>query len=86
MIRKNIKLLIGLMIGIISVGGVYAVSNLNASSVTIDKNNMVTIESGVLHEAQTYLGIAYLDPTDLSIKCTVANSVSLAGTKIGCMK
>ena len=110
MIRKNIKLLIGIILGIISVGGVYAVNSLNASSITIDKSNMskvetntlqsaldylygqsektnmITIESGVLHETQTYLGIVYLDPTNLDTKCTAANSVSTTGTKTGCMK
>ena len=47
---------------------------------------MITIESGVKHLSQTYLGVAYLDPTDLTKKCTSANSVSTTGTKTGCMK
>ena len=120
MIRKNIKLLIGFVIGLlITTGGVYAVNNLNASSVTIDKsnmskvetntlqsaldylysqsekNNMVTIESGVKHLSQTYLGIAYLDPTNLNTKCSEADvkanrnndaNHTITGVKTGCMK
>ena len=111
MIRKNMKLIIGLMIGIIVSGfGVYAANSLSANSISIDKSkmskvennnlqsaldylydkssktNMITIESGVEHDYQTYLGIAYLDPTNLENKCTSANSVSLTGTKTGCMK
>ena len=111
MIRKNMKLIIGIVMGLIVSGfGVYAVNSLSAGSITIDKSNMskvetntlqsaldylydkssktnmITIESGVLHKSQTYLGVAYLDPTNLDNKCTSANSVSLAETKTGCMK
>ena len=50
------------------------------------KTNAITIESGVVHEYQTYLGIVYLDPTDLTKKCTAANSTSNVEQKIGCMK
>ena len=111
MIRKNMKLIIGIVMGIIVSGfGVYAANSLSASSISIDKskmskvensnlqsaldylysqsekNNLITIESGVLHKSQTYLGIVYLDPTNLENKCTAQNSVSETGTKTGCMK
>ena len=111
MIRKNMKLIIGLIIGIILPSVfVYAANSLSASSISIDKskmskietntlqsaidylysqsekNNLITIESGVLHKSQTYLGIVYLDPTNLENKCTAQNSVSATGTKTGCMK
>ena len=111
MIRKNMKLIIGLMIGIILPSMfAYAANSLSASSISIDKskmnkvensnlqsaldylygqsekNNLITIESGVLHKSQTYLGIVYLDPTNLDNKCTAQNSVSETGTKTGCMK
>ena len=111
MIRKNMKLIIGLIIGIILPSVfVYAANSLSASSISIDKSkmnkvensnlqsaldylygksektNMITIESGAKHETQTYLGIAYLDPTNLENKCTSENSVSTTGTKTGCMK
>ena len=111
MIRKNMKLIIGIVMGLIVSGfGVYAANSLSANSISIDKSkmnkvknnnlqsaldylysqsektNMITIESGIKHETQTYLGIAYLDPTNLENKCTSANSVSATGTKTGCMK
>ena len=111
MIRKNMKLRIGLIIGIILPSVfVYAANSLSANSISIDKSkmskvensnlqsaldylygqsektNIITIESGVLHKSQTYLGIVYLDPTNLENKCTSANSVSETGTKTGCMK
>lgn len=34
----------------------------------------------------TYKGIVYMDPTDLTKTCNQNNSVSLTGTKTGCMK
>ena len=34
----------------------------------------------------THQGIVYLDPTDLTKKCTASNSVSTTETKTGCMK
>ena len=111
MIRKNMKLIVGLIIGIILPSVfVYAANCLSAASISIDKskmsnvensnlqsaldylysqsekNNLITIESGVLHKSQTYLGIVYLDPTNLDNKCTAQNSVSETGTKTGCMK
>ena len=84
MIRKNMKLIVGIVMGIIVSGfGVYAANSLSASSISIsktnmskvpqenlqsaldylysqsEKNNLITIESGVLHKSQTYLGIVY---------------------------
>ena len=113
-IKKNSKLYVGVIAGIIvsiSIYGVYGASTLTASSINIDTtkmpnigvnknlndaldylydkaqiNNTITIESGVIHENQTYLGIVYLDPTDLTIKCTAANSTSNVEQKTGCMK
>ena len=109
--EKNIKIILGLIIGVIvGTGTVFAANSLSANSISIDKskmskvetntlqsaldylygqsekNNLITIESGVLHKSQTYLGIVYLDPTNLENKCTSANSVSTTGTKTGCMK
>ena len=37
-------------------------------------------------EGATHKGILYLDPTDLTKKCTASNSVSTTETKTGCMK
>ena len=55
--------------------------------------NMITIESGVKHLSQTYLGIVYLDPTNLNKKCSEADAKAnrnqdgtITGVKSGCMK
>ena len=99
MIRKNMKLIVGFVIGLlITSAGVYAANSLSASSISIDKSkmskvensnlqsaldylysqsektNMITIESGVEHDTQTYLGIVYLDPTNLERKCSEADA------------
>ena len=118
MIRKNMKLIIGIVMGLIVSGfGVYAANSLSANSISIDKSkmnkvennnlqsaldylysqsektNMITIESKVLHETQTYLGIVYLDPTNLERKCSEADAKAnrnqdgtITGVKSGCMK
>ena len=40
----------------------------------------------IASKTDTYKGIIYLDPTDLSKTCNASNSVSATGTKEGCMK
>ncbi len=37
-------------------------------------------------ESDTYKAIVYLDPTDLTKHCDASNSISITGTKEGCMK
>ena len=56
MIRKNIKLLIGIILGIMVSGlGVYAASELHARYITIDNSNMSEISDNKLETALNYL-------------------------------
>lgn len=54
-----------------------------SSSNNIQQSGITYVEAD---EDETYLGILYLDPTNLETECNADNSISTTGTKTGCMK
>ncbi len=57
-----------------------------SSGVTQLENNPIGPYAVAPTAEDTHKGIVYLDPTDLSKDCNEESSVSLTGTKTGCMK
>ena len=55
-------------------------------SETVKNNKIVLLPFQKAHTTDTYKGIIYLDPTDLTKVCSTENSTSATEIKIGCMK
>jgi hypothetical protein len=58
----------------------------DSSTINVTDDESTSNVGSETTKVETYKGIVYLDPTDLTNECNAENSVSTTGTKTGCMK